>query len=167
MLRPVTGLFFLVVALVPLADARSAPAQRHRPGPSGEPPGPRSAAAEGRLGPGALVGRQKISNAEGGFPDTLESSEAFGGSVVALGDLDGNGIDELAVGATSNAQDGLNSTGAVWVLFLDAGGAVRAHQEINTIVGGFTGTLDMLDSFGCSLAALGDIDGVGVGDLGV
>jgi len=57
-------------------------------------------------------------------------------------------------------QDGPRH-GAVWVLFLDTDGTVKAHQKISDTEGGFSGVLDDSDAFGYSAAALGDLDGDG------
>jgi hypothetical protein len=47
----------------------------------------------------------------------LDPFDSFGFSAVALGDLDGDGIGDLAVGAWGD-DDGGDSQGAVWILFL-------------------------------------------------
>ena len=109
---------------------------------------------------------QKISSTERGFTGVLDDTDHFGDSVANLGDLDGDGVQDLAVGASSD-DDGGNARGAVWVLFLDADGTVKSHQKISSTEGGFTGVLDDNDFFGRSAAGLGDLDGDGVQDLAV
>ncbi len=111
---------------------------------------------------------QKISATQGGFTGTLGVDDRFGASVAFLGDLDGDSVGDLAVGAP-NDGDGGNFRGAVWVLFLntDGTGTVKSHQKISDTEGGFTGTLDNGDIFGISVASLGDLNGDGVGDLAV
>ncbi len=116
--------------------------------------------------PGQVLSHQKISDTEGGFTGTLEDNDDFGRAMAFLGDLDGDGIDELAVGASGD-DDGGASRGAVWILFLNADGTVNSHQKISSTQGGFTGTLADGDNLGASVAALGDLDGNGVGDLAV
>ena len=48
---------------------------------------------------GTVKSHQKISNTEGSITDLLDNYDAFGSSVASLGDLDGDGVADLAVGA--------------------------------------------------------------------
>ena len=115
---------------------------------------------------GTVKGHQKISDNEGNFTGFLDNSDDFGHSVANLGDLDGDGINELAVGV-QNDRDGGPGRGAVWVLFLTDSGTVKSHQKISDTEGNFTGILDDYDSFGQSVTNLGDLDGDGINDLAV
>ena len=116
--------------------------------------------------PGWVLSHQKISATEGGFKGELDSGVQFGTSVVMIGDLDGDGVGDLAVGSLTDSDGGVNR-GAVWILFLNNDGTVKAHQKISDTEGGFTGLLDNGDEFGNAVAALGDLDGDGVLDLAV
>jgi FG-GAP repeat protein len=108
-----------------------------------------------------------------GFESTTDRNQDFGRSVVELGDLDGNGVDDLAIGAPRDDEGsaGVNnggSVGAVWVLLLGPEGEVVAHQKISAHHGGLSAaSLDDGDNFGCALAPLGDLDGDGCEDLAV
>jgi hypothetical protein len=113
---------------------------------------------------GTVKTHQKISNTEGGFTGIIDSGDYFGYSVCSPGDLDGDGVGDLAVGAAGD-DDGGSGRGAVWVLRLNADGTVKANQKISDTEGGFTGTLDDSDFFGISACSPGDLDGNGVGDL--
>ena len=115
---------------------------------------------------GAVKSHQKISSTSGGFTGNLEDFDAFGSSLALLGDLDGDGVVDLAVGASGD-DDGGSDRGAVWVLFLNANGTVKSHQKISGTEGGFTGVLDDDDEVGKSVAVLGDLDRDGVADLAV
>jgi hypothetical protein len=117
---------------------------------------------------GTVESHQKISDGVGGFPGgVLVDKNEFGDSVVALGDMDGDGVGDLAVGAKDDALPPDEGPGSVWVLFLNTDGTVKAYQQIGDGIGGFGGTLEDDDGFGDSLAALGDLDGDDVGDLAV
>ncbi len=113
-----------------------------------------------------VMAHQKISSGEGNFGGALYDGDAFGGSVASLGDLDGDGLADLAVGAPRD-DDGGSDRGAVWILFLGGSGTVRSHQKISHTAGNFAGGLDDYDLFGNSLASMGDFDGDGIGDLAV
>ncbi len=119
---------------------------------------------------GTVNSHQKISDTEGGFTGILDDRDAFGISVAAMGDLDGDGVGDLAVGAWRDDDGGTPpdaDRGAVWILFLNTDGTVKSHQKISDTEGGFTGILEDDDAFGVSVGSLGDLDGDGVGDLAV
>jgi hypothetical protein len=107
---------------------------------------------------------QKIASGIAAAP-TLADSDMFGVSVASLGDLDGDGVTDLAVGAFRDDTGG-NGRGAVYILFMNSGGTVRSHQKIASGTGGGP-TLTDQDYFGRSVASLGDLDGDGVMDIAV
>ncbi|MSR62099.1 MAG: hypothetical protein EXS08_06620 [Planctomycetes bacterium] len=113
---------------------------------------------------GAVTRSQKINDVSGGFTGVLSDDGYFGWSLAALGDLNGDGVPDLAV---SNHQDddGGPDRGALWILFLDATGHVSASQKISQTQGGFAGALSDGALFGRELAALGDLDGDGRSEL--
>jgi len=119
---------------------------------------------------GNVKNAQKVSNWYGNFGAfyTLVGSGNFGVSVAVLGDIDGDSLLDLAVGNQGDGDGGTNA-GAFFVLFLDTNGSVNGAQKVSMLFGSFSTyyTLDASDNFGCSLAALGDIDGNGVVDLAV
>ncbi len=96
----------------------------------------------------------------------LPGGRLAGPRVVGLGDLDGDGVPDLAVGALGD-DDGGSERGAVWILFMNNDGTVREVQKISDTVGGFNGVLDNGDFFGRCVANLGDLDGDGIPDLAV
>ena len=109
-----------------------------------------------------------------GFPAGLRRGDIFGASVAWLGDVDGNGFDDLAVGApgdedgnTGGGGSGQLLYGAVWIFFLGDGGSVVDVQKISQEEGNLVTTLTQETEFGASLASLGDLDQDGVPDLAV
>ena len=124
---------------------------------------------------GTVKSEQKISSTQGNFGGNLDDGDHFGWSVASLGDLNGDGIPDLAVGARSDDDGSLGhcgnvfecNRGAVWILFLNTDGTVKSEQKISNTQGDFGGALDDGDAFGVSVAALGDLDGDGTGDIAV
>ena len=112
------------------------------------------------------IGQQKISQTTGGFTGTLLTQCIFGSAITCLGDLNGDGANDIAVGAPGDTETGIGK-GAVWILFLNANGTVQSEQKINDQNGGFSDTLDVNCFFGNSLSALGDINGDNIGDLAI
>ena len=106
----------------------------------------------------------KIAHNTGGGP-TLAGGNRFGSSVAAIGDLDGDGITDLAVGAERDSGGGTNR-GAVHLLFMNSDGTARTSVKISDSAGGGPSLVNG-DFFGHSVAALGDLDGDGVGDVAV
>ncbi|ANM31894.1 hypothetical protein ABI59_23500 [Acidobacteria bacterium Mor1] len=117
---------------------------------------------ESELRPGSVLGRTRINADEGGFNGTLDANDGFGSAVAAL-DIDGDGVQDLAVGASGNR----NGEGAVWILFMNADGTVRSEQKIDSTSGGLNQLLLPGTYFGWVLTDLDDIDGNGTPDLAV
>src|SRR6185436_12436189 len=115
---------------------------------------------------GTVKSHQKISSTEGGFTGVIDSFDYFGTSIANLGDLDGDGVTDIAVGAYYD-DDGGADQGAVWILFLHSDGTVKSHAKISETSGGLGTVLDSTDWFGWAMSPLGDLDGDGVMDLAV
>jgi hypothetical protein len=61
---------------------------------------------------GRVKSEQRIRRIDGGFTGVLDPFDAFGYEVAAVGDLDGDGLAELAVSSRDN-DDGGPNRGAV------------------------------------------------------
>ncbi|MEQ1895010.1 MAG: PKD domain-containing protein, partial [Planctomycetota bacterium] len=128
-----------------------------------------------RLGrDGRSVGDRLLNADVGGFaPGELEANDEFGGAVAGLGDVDGDGIPDVACSAIRDDDNGVRDTelfgdwGALYVLFLQADGAVREYQKISDTRGRLDAPLRKYDRIGEGLGAVGDINGDGVPDLAV
>ena len=92
---------------------------------------------------------------------TLSLQDRFGASVANMGDMDGNGVNDLAVGARGDES----YTGAVHIFFMNADGSVDSTIEINGSTTHKGPTLSAGDSFATGLAHIGDLYGNGVNDL--
>src|ERR687891_439524 len=62
---------------------------------------------------GTVASHQKISDTEGNFTGVLDDLDFFGLSITSAGDLDGDNIPDMVVGAGGD-DDGGNDRGAVW-----------------------------------------------------
>jgi hypothetical protein len=113
---------------------------------------------------GTVQSRQKIASGTAGGP-VLANLDVFGSSLAALGDIDGDGVTEVAVGASGDDTGG-DSRGAVYILFLNSNGTAKSSRKIASGVGGGP-ILANGDRFSRSLSSLGDLDGDGVTDLAV
>ena len=58
------------------------------------------------------------------FDEKLNEKSMFGKSIINIGDFDGDGITDLAVGASADDDGGLNS-GAIYILFINDDGTVK------------------------------------------
>lgn len=115
---------------------------------------------------GTVVNYTKISSISGNFSGELAANDYFGTRVASLGDLDKDGVTDIAVSAPYDDDINLQS-GSVWILFLNADGTVKTQQKISMLEGNFNGELSTNDRFGMFLNAIGDINQDGTTDLAV
>ena len=108
----------------------------------------------------------KLSRTRGGFDGKLDSGDQFGSALAAPGDLDGNGVPDLVIGAPGDDAGGL-SRGALWIVLLESDGSVRDSRKLATGSGGLPDVLGTQEGFGATLATLGDLDGDGQSELAV
>ena len=97
-----------------------------------------------------------------GVLGSAEFGDYFG-YAVASADFDGDGYDDLAVGAPEEAWGSTSGAGAVSVLFGTSGGLATRGNTLESQAD-HGGDLDEWDMFGAALAA-GDFNGDGYGDL--
>lgn len=114
---------------------------------------------------GTVKSHTKIGSNAGGFNVTLDPLDMFGWSLANMGDMDGDGVVDIAVGAWLDDQFPTFDQGAIYILFMKRDGTVKSHTRITAGVGGFNAVLYTEHRFGTSLTNMGDVDGDGVNDL--
>jgi hypothetical protein len=107
-------------------------------------------------------------NGSNGFRFTSATVQGFGGSRVTGGhDINGDGIDDLVVGAPIQSNNGLRS-GAVFVVFGRPDfPASLSVEELDGSNGFRVDGVAAEQRFGMEVASLGDINGDGLGDIAI
>ncbi len=116
-----------------------------------------------QFGPNNFVEIQEGTN---GFFADLDAGDRFSRDHDVVGDVNGDGILDIVVGARSD-DDGATDAGAVYILFMNSDGTVQSNQKISMLAGGFTDVLSAGSFFGYGVAGVGDYDGDNVPDIAV
>jgi FG-GAP repeat len=112
------------------------------------------------------TGSQLFTQDSPGVPGVAEAGDGFGDGLAA-GDFDGDGVTDLAVGASLEDVGAVVDAGAVHVLYGTAGGLTGAGGDLFTQDSpGVSSSAETEDGFGEVLAA-GDFDGDRFADLAV
>jgi len=106
-------------------------------------------------------------NGSNGFTiNGVAANDRSGFSVSAAGDINGDGIDDLMIGASRADPNGINDAGSSYVVF---GGSNLPHpfdlSTLNGINGFRLDGVSVNDNSGRSVSAAGDINGDGIDDL--
>ncbi|MBP0039473.1 MAG: FG-GAP repeat protein, partial [Roseofilum sp. SID1] len=116
---------------------------------------------------GTTVNLSDITAGTGGFAIDGEAGNDFSGtSVSSAGDVNGDGLDDLIVGAEDADPNGTANAGRSYVVFGKSDGTTVNLSNITAGTGGFA--LDgeaALDGSGYSVSSAGDVNGDGLDDL--
>ncbi len=113
---------------------------------------------------GSIKSTVEINDSTTNGPD-LTDSDNYGSSTDNIGDLDGDGINDLVVGAAGDDNGG-SGKGAVHIHFMNQNGSIKSTVEINDSTEDGP-VLTAGDFYGRSVANIGDLDGDGIQDLAV
>ena len=94
---------------------------------------------------------------------TLTDNDRYGSSVANIGDLNLDGVQDIAVGSYG---DGAGYTGAIYIHFMNTDGSIDSTAKINDTTPNGPG-IGIFDWYGNSITNIGDLDGDGVQDLAV
>lgn len=115
---------------------------------------------------GSVQDWQVVTEGFGGLTANLRAEDQFGVDVAGLGDLDGDGVGDMAVGMWR--RDGLaEDDGGVLIVFLRPDGQVKTYQEISAVAGWPGAPVGGHSGFGVSVDRIGDVNGDGVADIAV
>lgn len=123
---------------------------------------------ESQMGPTFFVAKDVITIGQnmGGFTGMLDNGDRFGRDHAEIGDVNGDGINDVIIGARSD-DDSEVDAGAVYILMMNDQGTVDSFQKISSLEGNFTEDLLASNFFGYGVAGLGDIDMDGIPDIAV
>jgi hypothetical protein len=121
---------------------------------------------------GQISKLQKIGYLQSGFGDTLANDAFFGSSIANVGDINGDGIFDIAAGALY--QDSISDQifqrmGTFYLLFMHSDGTVKSTINLgDSIIKNIYGTPDIYEStgrFGYSIEGIGDVNLDGIPDI--
>ena len=97
----------------------------------------------------------------------IDAFDNSGRSVSSAGDVNGDGYDDLIIGASGGDPNGVNNAGETYVIYggASAPGGVLDLSGLNGTNGFILNGIDVGDSSGISVSSAGDVNGDGYDDL--
>jgi len=116
---------------------------------------------------GAGVDLSAVSSGTGGFAIIgIDENDYSGRSVSGAGDVNGDGLADLIVGAIGADPGGVSAAGENYVVFGKASGTAVELSSVASGTGGFViNGIDESDNCGVSVSGAGDVNGDGLADL--
>jgi hypothetical protein len=120
------------------------------------------------VGGGGSINVSTLNGTNGFAINGIASDDSSGARVSAAGDINGDGIDDLIIGAPSADPNGINSAGQSYVVFGSPSVGSGGRIDLSTLNGtnGFViNGIASNDRLGASVSAAGDINNDGIDDL--
>lgn len=111
-----------------------------------------------------LKASHEIAASDPAFGVLMAADAGFGYGLAGIGDVNADGVPDIAVGAPYDDNGPGINNGALWIVRLQPDGRVKSAQKISEMWGGGAGKLDT-NFFALAVAPIGDLDGDGNLDL--
>ncbi|MFT5422285.1 MAG: hypothetical protein ACI89L_000042 [Phycisphaerales bacterium] len=120
------------------------------------------------VGAGGVIELSSLNGINGFVLNGMHTSDYTGSAISSAGDVNGDGIDDLIIGAFGADPNGISKSGTSYVVFGGVGiGALGAVElsSLNGANGFLLNGIDAFDRSGATVSAAGDMNGDGVDDL--
>ncbi len=120
------------------------------------------------VGSGGVIELSSLNGANGFVLNGIDARDSSGGSVSSAGDVNGDGIDDLIIGARYADPNGNSLAGESYEILGAAGVGAGGVIELSSLNGTDGFVLNGIDAYGysgLSVSSAGDVNGDGVDDL--
>ncbi|MDC0434809.1 calcium-binding protein, partial [bacterium] len=120
------------------------------------------------IGNGGSLNLSDLNGVNGFVINGIDLNDQSGNSVSGAGDFNGDGVDDVIIGAFQADPNGADGAGESYVVFgsLDVGtGGLLNLSDLDGVNGFVINGLDQYDNFGGSVSNAGDINGDGMDDV--
>ena len=115
---------------------------------------------------GGIVELSMIDNDDGFVINGVNADDQSGRSVSGAGDINGDGLDDILIGASDADPNSVSNSGASYVVFGKASGSAVELSEVADNNAGFVlNGVTMDDQSGFSVSGAGDVNGDGLDDI--
>jgi hypothetical protein len=120
------------------------------------------------VGAGGSLDLSALNGTNGFVINGIDAGDSSGNSVSTAGDVNGDGIDDIIIGAKFSDPNGQDKAGESYVVFggaaVGAGGTLEL-SSLNGVNGFVINGFDEFDQSGISVSCAGDINGDGTDDI--
>ena len=120
------------------------------------------------VGSGGSLNLSDLDGVNGFVINGIDMGDFFGRSVSSAGDINGDGVDDVIISATSAFPNGVRNAGESYVVFgsrdIGSGGTLNL-SDLDGVNGFVINGIDPFDLSGTSVSGAGDINGDGVDDV--